>query len=420
MRIHQFVIVLALAASSVSCDSAVKSKSELMPDVSPLVVLRPITARINDSGQVDVASSESTIDKTAKAMELSGSQFVNATKGWVFSNTSLWVTSDAAKTWKRLPVDLPADARLSSMFFIDESRGWLARSLRARSEPYGLDNSATVLATFDGGESWIEQASFLNGVQINRLKFLDANQGLAVGSRVKDHKPLYEEIFVAKTMDGGRTWVDITDKMRAAADNGAGFAPGQGRDVHWLSSNNIVLLMSGRPRLIATSDGGESWKTLAQFEVRPASELNSPVTFQKLLIDHEHRIRVIGRDTGDEGYRGDLLVQNDQQTWNSYELPGRPIFDAVFLSDSAVLAAAMQFGPAKDRRSIPPDGVLLYSSDLGQNWTQLYKSPATGPFIGLSKVAPNQFFAVSETGTVVRFTIKHGLDAPGQRPAKER
>lgn len=403
--------MLALTAYSASCDSAGKSTSQLVPEETPRVVFKPIDAGISEHGPILLESSESKIDQ---ATELVGSQFVNDTKGWVFNGTSLFVTSDSAKSWKRLPLDLPENARVSSIFFNDENRGWLARNIRSLREPYGSGNSATILVTSDGGASWVEQATFPDGVQLNRLKFVDANEGLAVGARVRQHKPPYDEPFVARTLDGGRTWTDISEKMKATVDNGSGFAVGQGRDMHWLSSSNILLLMSRPARLITTSDGGESWKTLAHFEYQQTGGFNAAVSYQKLLIDPENRIKVMGSATGDEGYRGELVVQNDSTTWNIYGLPGIPIFDAVFLSEKEILAVGMQLGPAKDRGSVPPDGVLLYSSDSGQNWTRLFKLPAKGAFIGLSKVAANQFYAVSEAGAVLKFTIKPGPTAKAQ------
>jgi photosystem II stability/assembly factor-like uncharacterized protein len=414
MRIRLFVITLALMANSISCDSSVRSNSELTADVPSLTVLRPIIARMSERGSVSIESTESRI---VQATELSGSQFVNATKGWAFSGTSLFVTSDSAKSWKRLPLDLPENARVSSIFFNDETRGWLARNIRSVLDPYGPGNVATILVTYDGGASWIEQVTFPDRVRINRLKFYDANHGLALGSRLKDHKPPYDEIFVAKTVDGGKTWTEISHKMKAAVDNGGGFAVGQGRDAHWLSSSNILLLIAPDGRLISTSDGGESWKINARFQDERPDGTISSVTYFKLVSDPAQRIRVIAGATGDEGYWGDFVVQDDQKTWKSYELGGMPIFEAMFLSENEILACGRDFRGADGKGKMPAVGIILYSSDTGKNWIPLYRTRGGDAFIGLSKVGSNQFYAVSETGTVLRFTLSTNTAAQVRSPS---
>jgi photosystem II stability/assembly factor-like uncharacterized protein len=412
-RSRMFVIVLAVFAYSAACDPPVTSTSRSGPEGSALVVLRPIPAVIGERGRVTIDHSASVIDNT---IDLTGSLFVNARKGWVFGPTALFVTSDSAKSWTRLRVDLPEDCRLSAAFFNDENRGWLARNLRSSAEPYGLGNSATILATFDGGVSWLEQASFRDGVQINGLKFLNGHQGFALGYRVKDHKPRYNEVFVAKTVDGGKTWTDISEKLRPSLDNGAGFMVGEGRDLLWLSATNILLLISPEGRIISTSDGGENWNTLTRFQDQRPSGYISSTSYYKLLIDQAYQTRIIAGAMGDEGYWGDLVVQSDRENWSSYELRGIPILDALFLAPDEILACGMEFRRTEDNQPRPPVGVILYSSDTGKNWTPLYRSPRQDSFVSLSRVGSNQFYALSKNGTVLRFALNTSTSAQVQKP----
>ncbi|HEV2834115.1 MAG TPA: hypothetical protein VGW58_02300, partial [Pyrinomonadaceae bacterium] len=51
-------------------------------------------------------------------------------------------------------------------------------------------------------------------------------------------------------------------------------------------------------------------------------------------------------------------------------------------------------------------GVVLYSSDSGKNWTSIYKSKSPETFIHLAKIGESQFYAVSNAGTVLRFTLE--------------
>lgn len=399
-----FAVVVALATYAGACDSTAESTSPLTSEVSTPVVLRPVTAGVDENLRIPIESTQSTIDKTA---DLYGAYFVNASNGWVFSQRSLFGTSDSAKSWKRLPLELPANSRISSIFFIDENRGWLARNTRLTVEPYGPGNSAAILVTVNGGASWIEQANFPEGVQIKRLKFFDANLGLAVGARIKNHKPPYEEFFLAKTVDGGTTWTDISFKAKPALDNGAGLIPGNGCDLHWLSPSKILLLISDG-RLIVTSDGGENWKAVASFEDERPNNTISSVSYYKLLLDPKQRIRIIAGAMGDEGYWGDLVVNSDQNNWASYELPGMPILDAIHLSENEILACGTEFRRVGDNKPLSRVGVVIYSSDAGRNWTPLYRSHAREAFIDLVEVGSNQFYAVSDGGTLLQFSLKNG------------
>ena len=399
MTILRLTISLVLIAYSVSCDSTVKSTSVLTPEPRSPVVLRPIRVEVAEGDSI-----RSTQLKIGHAKDFSGAYFVNADKGWAFGNKALFVTSDAGQNWKQLPQVLAEEARLSSIFFVDENTGWLIRNVRVLSrEPYALGNSSTILFTSDGGNSWVEQATFGDGVQIDELKFLDRDHGLAVGSRIKDR--IYEATFVAKTTDGGRSWIDITNKI-TSADIAGRMANGRGRDVHWVSANSIFMLISGQGgRIITTSDGGENWKTLVQFEDERPEGFVSSVSYYKLAMDPEHRPRVLAGATGDEGYWADMVVPGDQNTWNSYELRGMPMFDAVSLSESEIVMCGRQLHRVRKDQAPQSLGLILYSSDSGKSWKRLYLSKAEETFVSLTRIGDNEFYAVSDAGTFLRFEL---------------
>ena len=394
-------IGLTLIAYSLSCDSAVKSTSLANHETPTSVVLRPVVAQVSESSSINT-----TEVRIAEANEISGAYFLNEKKGWAFGKKALFVTSESGKSWQNLPQVLSEDARLSSIFFVDENTGWLVRNIRLRVEPYGLGDSSTILFTADGGTSWVEQATFTKGVQIDRIKFLDRDRGLAVGLRIKDHKPQYEEIFVAKTTDGGRSWIDITKGVKPAVDIGGGLANGRGRDLHWVSASDIFILISGPGgRIITTSDGGETWKTLVRFEDQRPNGFISSVSYYKFVMDPAHRIRVLAGATGDEGYWADLVVPSDNNKWNSYELPGRPLFDAISLTENEILACGTELHRVSKERAPSSLGVILYSSDSGKSWTRLYRSKVEETFISISRIADNEFYAVSDAGTFLRFQL---------------
>jgi photosystem II stability/assembly factor-like uncharacterized protein len=385
----------------VACYSGVKSTAVIPHEIPAAVILRPILAPVSDNGSIN-----NTTVRIDQAREISGAHFLNEKKGWVFGEKALFVTADAGKSWKPLPQTLSEDARLSSIFFVDENTGWLVRNVRLRVEPYALGNSSTILVTTDGGTSWVEQVNFKEGAEIRGLKFFDRENGLAFGSRVKNHKPPYDEIFLIRTNDGGRSWTDVTDKVKPAVDIGNSLANGRGQDIYWPSLRNIFLLTS-EGRIIITSDGGESWKILARFEDERPNNFVSSVGYYKLVMDPEHQIRVLAGATGDEGYWADMVVPGDQNKWISYELPGRPIFDAIALSENEILACGYGLWRTSEKRRPSDFGVILYSSDSGKNWTQLYRSKVEESFISITRIGDNQFYAVSDAGTFLRFEMKN-------------
>jgi photosystem II stability/assembly factor-like uncharacterized protein len=396
-RTRVFVFAAALTLS-ISCDSAVKSTAVLADEIPGPVVLKPIIADLSEGA---INSSEVRIEQ---ARDIEGAHFVNASKGWVFGKKALFVTSDAGKNWRLLPQELSEEARFSSIFFVDENRGWLIRNVRLLNrEPYASGNSSTILFTTDAGTSWAEQAIFSEGVQIEKLKFVDSDHGIAVGSRSKHP---YEEIFVAKTKDGGRTWIDITNKVKAAIGSGGGSTGGRGCDIYWRSLENIyVLTVYGR--IFSSSDGGETWKTLVQFQDQRPGGWVSSVAYYHLVMDPKHQIRVLAGATGDEGYWADMVVPADQSKWNSYELPGMPLFDAVSLSENEILASGTELHRVSKERAPLSLGLILYSADSGKSWKRLYRSKTEETFISITRIADNQFYAVSDAGTFLRFEMKN-------------
>ncbi len=363
------------------------------------MVLRPIVTTV-----LEGALANSISVRIDQAKELSGAHFLNEKKGWVFGKQALFVTSNAGKSWKHLPQVFPEDARLESIFFVDENTGWLVRNIRLRVEPYALGNSSTILSTTDGGTSWVEQVNFPEGAEIRHIEFFDRENGLAVGSRVKDHKPPYDEILLARTTDGGKSWTDVTDKVKPAVDIGNGLAAGRARDINWPSLKNIFLLTS-EGKIVISSDGGESWKLLARFQDERPNGFISSVGYYKLVMDPARRIRIIAGALGDEGYWGDMVVRGDKNTWNSFELPGRPIFDAIALSENEIVACGYGLWRTGEERPPTNFGVILHSSDSGKTWTQLYRSKIKEAFISITRVGDNVFYAVSDAGTFLRFEL---------------
>ena len=155
-----------------------------------------------------------------------------------------------------------------------------------------------------------------------------------------------------------------------------------------------------------TTDKGKTWNTVVILkDERPNGSLSS-TSFHRVILDPEQRLRVVAAGIGDEGYWGDFVVNEDGR-WNSYELSLTPILDAVFLSPREVVACGLNRRPRneKSNQHLKDAGVVLRSFDDGKNWQTIYRSKSQETFFFLTKIEDHDFYAVSDMGTFLRFTL---------------
>lgn len=155
----------------------------------------------------------------------------------------IW-SDDLGVSWKRRA--LPAIAAMAfDVKFLDAKRGFIASATDADvAESHGL-----ILATEDGGETWHEVYRSGRPFETTwKLSFpTDAVGYCTVQSY--DPEPSASRRFVAKTVDGGRTWseVPLVDDHRVR-EFGVAFIDA---DTGWVGAI---------PHGFQTSDGGDTWK----------------------------------------------------------------------------------------------------------------------------------------------------------------
>jgi photosystem II stability/assembly factor-like uncharacterized protein len=275
------------------------------------------------------------------------------------------------------------------------------------AERFFLGNSSRILFTQDGGKSWVEQASLLSEVELRCVRFLNVQDGLAIGHRMIDKREPYDEIFAVSTNDGGKHWNDISDKVKAAIQAESGFANDIGVDIDW-SIPNRILLLTTRGRVITSADQGETWTTTVELEDERPNGILSSASYYNILLDTVGRIRVLAGARGEEGYWGDMIINDAPGLWMSYELIRVPILDAVFLSESEVLACGqlLQAYDKKTRSRRPPLGIILHSSDAGRSWSAIYHSNSNETYVSLSRAGEDDFCALSDEGNLLRFSFR--------------
>lgn len=148
-------------------------------------------------------------------------------------------TTDGGFSWNEQP--LPIVGYLSSGFFVDSMVGWAT-------------GFQTILATTDGGNTWIEQDTVYthsSGIPLSSVYFVNRDTGWVVGG-------IGWVSVIAKTTDGGKTWSHRVFEP-----------PSPEMDVGRLSgvqfSNDSTGWAVGRvypgvnELILKTTDGGTTW-----------------------------------------------------------------------------------------------------------------------------------------------------------------
>jgi photosystem II stability/assembly factor-like uncharacterized protein len=363
-----------------------------------------VPAVLNEGSYPTVNATETQIKgKSGPPVQFRLAQFVNETHGWAMTGHSLYRTTDGGNNWERMSLEPEKDARFMAFSFVDDLRGWLALLKQDSAKSYGLGNSSVIMVTDDGGGSWKIQASFEDEIALRDIRFLNENEGLAVGYRALDSRPDRCELFVLGTSNGGKDWEDISGSANAALKSQRGVPSDRGNFIQWTTSS--VLLLTEGERVLKTMDRGKTWETVVKLKYEPPDGFITGIGYYKLVLDPVGRIRVLGGAAGDEGYWGEL-VTNDDDRWTSYEVIRTPIRDAIFLSDKDVIACGLNVRTVIEKpRRFDDAGIILRSFDGGKSWQSIYRSKTFETFFYLTKVKDNLFYAVSDTGTFLRFTL---------------
>ena len=330
--------------------------------------------------------------------------------------------------------ETPVDHNLINLDFVDRSHGWVVGI-------YG-----TVLCTMDGGESWeIQQPG--TPVHLRGVDFVDVHNGWIVGwSR--------DDSFVARTRDGGRTWIREMEEVLdphsypesvAFLDTLVGWVPADWKLFHtvdggmnwvtqpsppragWTSLMGIQFLdaqagwVIGWPPATAkgsgtyiarTTDGGSTWEDLAyKVGVGPYNG----------LLDLDFVDREYGWIVGDTG-----LIWHTEDGGGTWEIQGS-MFEYIFSEDwfYGVDFVNREEGwivgcvlPWKTHR-----GLILHTKDGGRHWTEeaVKGEPEIPGLTALQLLDEGTGWCVGVDGTVLRYVPEHptSVEEPASSNAPE-
>ena len=174
---------------------------------------------------------------TGTKTSLRGLSVVNNNVIWVSgSNGMVGKSSNAGKNWKWMTVkgfeknefrDIEAyDANTAIIMAIPD---------RENIHP------ANILKTTDGGETWkVVYENHAKGMFLDAMEFRDPKNGIVIGD------PVDGRFFIAKTIDAGNSWQELSAEERFVADSGEAFFASSGTNIRMLYNKSVVIASGGK------------------------------------------------------------------------------------------------------------------------------------------------------------------------------
>lgn len=174
---------------------------------------------------------------------------VNADIGWLgMSNAKILKTTDRGKTWEN--VSLSGNVDVQSLYAFNDKE--------CSAGTWGKGGG--LFQTLEGGKNWQkvldDKLSPNLGLGINSISYVDRKLGWAAGRKFVEStdNPKPDTAVLLKTLDGGNSWMKIQTQLKEE----------EFTYVKFFDENNGWLV--GRRTIYKSKDGGNSWIARAEFE----------------------------------------------------------------------------------------------------------------------------------------------------------
>ncbi len=386
------------------------------------------------------------------AVELRGVHFVDPQTGWaVGSAGTILHTADGGATWAAQPVATSDDFR--GVAFADAMHGWATSIQTTQIDDWSgepLEWVGTIWHTADGGQSWTQQALPEGASLLNRVDFVDAQTGWAVGIKHAggdSYRPEHRGA-IYHTTDGGATWQEQYTTADPIVFTGVDFIDAQHG---WVASFPGNSGLEGG-FVFYTADGGASWQRgepgsafAPLWDVHFVDQqrgyvvgadyisawgppvwrtLDGGATWEKLMLEkHDNEglygVSVIGDQLVAVGDH-DILVRTPRAWAPPPGLGETSLFTAAYINVhyrfEDVHFVDAQRGWVVGRRSYGPSmwgQVILHTADGGATWETQYTHPPGEHLFSVHRLDAVTF-ADAQTGWAVGKSDKYGDPAaPG-------
>ncbi|HEU4716577.1 MAG TPA: YCF48-related protein [Bacteroidia bacterium] len=192
------------------------------------------------------AQSITDISDTTVHSSFRGLSVVNDNVVWLSGTKGTVGNSfDGGKTWQWHTVKGFEQLDFRSLYAMDKKKAAIASA----------GTPAVILTTADGGATWEtrfrsdDTLMFLDGVD-----FWDNNHGLVFGD------PVNGKMFIAETVDGGKTWNEVPEKNRPQLDKGEASFAASNTTMRTVPGGEVWIATGGyRSRLWHSLDYGHHW-----------------------------------------------------------------------------------------------------------------------------------------------------------------
>ena len=303
------------------------------------------------------------------------------------------------------------NVNLNDVCFVDTLHGW------------AIGDSATIIATSDGGATWRRQRSPVSSLDFNKVCFVNKNVGYLVG----------ENGIILSTRDGGINWllntsgVDFSLTDLAFVNEDTGWVVGS--DVNNSRKKSIIL---------NTQNGGNSWGK--QLETYSSNFLTSRL-FHAIAFRDDKIGWALASDYVDN-FSLTYIYQttNAGENWNIISIVDSPLFEMRIASADTIWAGGFVFAQSYDggvnwhytggnyafgfvwdflaldgKRGWVGARSLLFTEDGMRTWADVLPDKIF-PLHAIASGGKNNLWAVGESGIIAKYTFPITQVTYGDQP----